>query len=44
MILPKALGCGKISVKSGQPNQLILVEKNRRRLTEQVIPFSKNIL
>ena len=44
MILQKALGCGKISVKSGQPNQLILVEKNRRRLTEQVIPFSKNIL
>ncbi len=39
MILQKALGCGKISVKSGQPNQLILVEKNRRRLTEQVIPF-----
>ena len=38
-LLQKALGCGKISVKSGQPNQLILVEKNRRRLTDQVIPF-----
>ena len=37
--LQKALGCGKISVKSGQPNQLVLVEKNRQRLTEKVIPF-----
>ena len=38
-ILRKEIGCGKISIKSGQPNQLVLVEKNRKRLTEQVIPF-----
>ena len=38
-ILQRALGCGKISVKSGQPNQLILVEKNRKRLSEKIIPF-----
>lgn len=38
-LLQKALGCGKISIKSGQPNQLVLVEKNRKRLTKQVIPF-----
>lgn len=37
--LQKALGCGKISVKSGQPNQLVLVEKSRKNLTEKVIPF-----
>ncbi|PIN93568.1 hypothetical protein COU54_02725 [Candidatus Pacearchaeota archaeon CG10_big_fil_rev_8_21_14_0_10_31_24] len=42
-LLQKALGCGKISVKSGQPNQMILVEKNRKNLTEKVIPFSKDI-
>ena len=40
-LLQKALGCGKISVKSGQPNQLVLVEKSRKRLTEKVIPFFK---
>ncbi len=40
-LLQKALGCGKISIKSGQPNQLILVEKNRKRLSEKVIPFFK---
>ena len=40
-ILQKALGCGKISIKSGQPNQLVLVEKNRKRLSEIVIPFFK---
>jgi hypothetical protein len=38
-ILQKFLECGTISIKSGQPNQLVLVEKNRKRLTEQVIPF-----
>ena len=38
-ILQKALGCGKISVKSGQPNQLVLVEKSRKNLTEKIIPF-----
>lgn len=38
-VLQTALGCGKISVKSGQPNQLVLVEKNRKRLSEKVIPF-----
>ena len=38
-LLQTALGCGKISIKSGQPNQMILVEKNRKRLTEKVIPF-----
>ena len=40
-IVQKEIGCGKISIKSGQPNQLVLVEKNRKRLTEQVIPFFK---
>ena len=40
-LLQKALGCGKISVNSGQPNQLVLVEKSRKRLTEKVIPFFK---
>lgn len=38
-LLQEALGCGKISIKSGQPNQLILVEKSRKKLTENVIPF-----
>ena len=38
-ILQKALECGKISVKSGQPNQLILVEKSRKNLSEKIIPF-----
>jgi len=38
-ILQKEIGCGTISVKSGQPNQFILVEKNRKKLTELVIPF-----
>jgi len=38
-LLQKALGCGKISIKSGQPNQLVLVEKNRKNLTDKVIPF-----
>lgn len=41
VLLQKALGCGKISVKSGQPNQLILVEKNRQRISEKIIPFFK---
>ena len=40
-VLQRALGCGKISIKSGQPNQLVLVEKNRKRLSENVIPFFK---
>ena len=40
-ILQKALGCGKISIKSGQPNQLVLVEKSRRNLSEKIIPFFK---
>mgnify|MGYP001619820382 FL=1 len=40
-VLQKALGCGKISIKSGQPNQLVLVEKNRKRISEKVIPFFK---
>ena len=38
-ILQKALECGKISIKSGQPNQLVLVEKSRKNLTEKIIPF-----
>ena len=38
-ILQKALGCGKISIKSGQPNQLVLVEKSRKNLSEKIIPF-----
>jgi|SRR3989344_5587261 len=38
-ILQKALDCGKISIKSGQPNQLVLVEKSRKNITEKVIPF-----
>ena len=38
-VLQKALGCGKISVKSGQPNQLVLVEKSRKNLSEKIIPF-----
>ncbi len=38
-LLQQALGCGKISIKSGQPNQLVLVEKNRKNLTEKIIPF-----
>src|SRR3989344_3773566 len=38
-LLQKALGCGKISVKSGQPNQLVLVEKSRKNLSERIIPF-----
>ena len=41
-LLQQALGCGKISIKSGQPNQLVLVEKSRKRLTERVIPFFMN--
>ena len=40
-ILQKALECGKISVKSGQPNQLVLVEKSRKNLSEKIIPFFK---
>ena len=38
-ILQDALGCGKISIKSGQPNLLILVEKSRKNLSEKIIPF-----
>ena len=38
-ILQKALECGSISVKSGQPNLLILVEKNRRNISQKIIPF-----
>src|SRR3989338_6794321 len=38
-ILQKALDCGKISIKSGQPNQLVFVEKSRKNITEKVIPF-----
>src|SRR3989338_153878 len=38
-ILQKALECGKISIKSGQPNQLVLVEKSRKNLTDKIIPF-----
>ena len=37
--LRDALGCGTISIKSGQPELLVLVVKNRRSLTEKVIPF-----
>jgi radical SAM superfamily enzyme YgiQ (UPF0313 family) len=33
------LKCGKISIKSGQPNQLVLVEKNRKNISEKIIPF-----
>src|SRR3989344_1928753 len=38
-ILQKSLDCGKISIKSGQPNLLILVEKNRKNLLQKIIPF-----
>ena len=38
-IMQKALECGKISIKSGQPNLLVLVEKNRKNLSEKIIPF-----
>jgi hypothetical protein len=38
-IIQKTLECGKISVKSGQPNLLILVEKSRKNLSEKIIPF-----
>jgi len=38
-ILKEALRCGKISVKSGQPELMVLVEKNRRNLKEKIIPF-----
>lgn len=41
-LLQTALECGKISVKSGQPNQLVLVEKNRKNLSEKIIPFFQN--
>lgn len=41
VLLQKALGCGKISIKSGQPNQLVLVEKNRKRISDNIIPFFK---
>ena len=43
-ILQKALKCGKISVKSGQPNLLILVEKSRKNLSEKIIPFFQKYL
>lgn len=39
VLLQKALGCGKITVKSGQPNQMVLVEKSRKNLSEKIIPF-----
>ena len=38
-IIQKALECGKIPVKSGQPNLLVLVEKSRKNLSEKIIPF-----
>ena len=38
-IIQKALECGKISIKSGQPNLLVLVEKNRKNLSQKIIPF-----
>ena len=38
-LVQNAIGCGKISVKSGQPNLLVLVEKSRRNLSEKIIPF-----
>jgi len=38
-LIQNAIGCGKISVKSGQPNLLVLVEKNRKNLSEKIIPF-----
>lgn len=38
-ILQKALGCGKISIKSGQPNLFVLVEKSRKNISEKIIPF-----
>jgi hypothetical protein len=38
-IIQNSLGCGKISVKSGQPNLLVLVEKSRKNLSEKIIPF-----
>ena len=38
-IIQDSLGCGKISIKSGQPNLFVLVEKNRKNLSEKIIPF-----
>jgi len=38
-IIRNSLRCGKISIKSGQPNLLVLVEKNRKNLIEKIIPF-----
>ena len=40
-LIQEILGCGKISVKSGQPNLFVLVEKNRKNLSEKIIPFFK---
>ena len=38
-LIKNYLECGKISVKSGQPNLLVLVEKNRKNLSDKIIPF-----
>ena len=38
-MIKNSLECGKISIKSGQPNLLVLVEKNRKNLSEKIIPF-----
>ena len=38
-IIKDSLECGKISIKSGQPNLLVLVEKNRKNLSKKIIPF-----
>ncbi len=39
LALQNTLNCGNIQVKPGQENILELVIKNRRHLTEKVIPF-----
>ncbi len=40
-ILRKALGCGKIFIKHGQPNQLVLDVKERKNLSENYSLFQK---
>ncbi len=38
-ILQKTLECGKIFIKHGQTNQLVLDVKKRKNLSERIIPF-----
>jgi hypothetical protein len=39
--LQHSLNCGKIQEKPGQPNLMEFVVKNRRQISEKVIPFFK---